>query len=68
MEYKRQLALRVLHDTFPGYDYPLQRQPQDHRPGFTILFDLDELPVSIMSLKWTTVYMLFPLFTHIITY
>ena len=50
MEYKRQL-LRVSHNTFPGYEDPLQRQPQEHRPGllFSILFCLDEqdeLPAS----------------------
>ena len=32
MEYKRQL-LRVSRNTFPGYEDPLQRQPQEHRPG-----------------------------------
>ena len=32
MEYKRQL-LQVSHNTFLGYEDPLQRQPQEHRPG-----------------------------------
>ena len=32
MEYKRQLPL-VSRNTFPGYEDPLQRQPQERRPG-----------------------------------
>ena len=59
MEYKKQL-LRVSHNMFHGYEDPLQRQLQEHWPGFTVLFGLDELPASV--------YMLFTLFTHIITY
>ena len=32
---KRQL-LQVSRNTFPGYEDPLQRQPQEHRPGLLL--------------------------------
>ena len=38
------------HNTFPGYEDPLERQPQEHQPGFTILFGLDELPVPSLEI------------------
>ena len=62
MEYKRQL-LRVSHNTFPGYEDPLQRQPQEHRPG--LLFFSVWMNCQHHELKWTTVYMLFTLFTQL---
>ena len=48
MDYKRQL-LRVSHNTFPGYEDPLQRQPQEHRPG--LLFFLIWIIIIIIILK-----------------
>ena len=56
---KRQL-LRVSRNVFPGYEDPLQRQPQEHRPG--LLFFLGWMNCQHHELEVD--YMLFTLFTH----
>ena len=60
MEYKRQL-LRVSFNMFPGYEGPLQRQPQGHQPG--LLFFLAWMNCQYHELEVD--YMLFTLFMHI---
>ena len=62
MEYKRQL-LRVSHNTFPGYEDPLQRQPQEHRPG--LLFVLVWMNCKHHELEVDySVHVVYSLHTH----
>ena len=60
MEYERQL-LRVSHNTFPKYEDPLQKQPQEHRSG--LLFFL--VWMNCQHHELDVDYVLFTLFTHI---
>ena len=59
MEYQRQL-LRVSHNMFSGYEDPLQRQSQEHRPGLLLFL----VWMNCQHHELEVDYMLFTLFTH----